>query len=293
MKKAIFPMFEKLWLTKTGERLEIISSFAGSGTITNQLLMGVPAEIALLSLEWEATRLSASSLVQDKSWHRLPFQGVLNQTPIVILVRPGNPLGISDFSDLARPGIRIIHPDPATSGGANWAIVAEYGSTLDQQGTILNTRTELLAGIWRNVVARASSARAARTMFDNGFGDALVTYEQELLLDRAEGLLRGEIIYPKKTVLCENTLVLLDKYITTETRSVLNAFIDFLWSDQAQRIFLDYGFRSVDDSLNKERSDFGKIETLSSITEYGGWGRAKPEIIDEIWKNRALKKEER
>jgi len=290
MKQAAFPAFENLWFMKTGERLEIISSFAGSGTITNQLLMGVPAEMALLSLELDAQRLSASHLIEDQSWHRLPHRGVLNRTPIVLLVRPGNPRGVQDFADLALKGVRLIHPDPSTSGGANWAIVAEYGSALALNSGNSQAATDLLSGIWNNVVARASSARAARTMFDNGFGDVLVTYEQEVLFDHSRGILRGEIVYPKRTVLCENTLVLIDKNITPEARGVVDAFVTFLWSEQAQRIFVNYDFRSINECLNEERSDFGNIPQPSSIEEFGGWGKVKSDIIEDIWKNQVLKR---
>ncbi len=289
MKQVAFPAFENLWFMKSGERLEIISSFAGSGTITNQLLLGVPAEMALLSLQLDAQRLSASHLIEDQSWHRLPHRGVLNRTPIVLLVRPGNPKGVQDFADLARPGIRLIHPDPSTSGGANWAIVAEYGSALALNSGNSPAAADMLSGIWNNVVARASSARAARTMFENGFGDVLVTDEQEVLFDRSKGILRGEIIYPKTSILCENTLVLLDKNIPPEGRGLVDAFVTFLWSDQAQRIFVNYGFRSINDCLNEERSDFGNIPDLCSIEEFGGWGKAKSDIIEGIWKNQALK----
>lgn len=127
-------------------------------------------------------------------------------------------------------------------------------------------------------------------MFDNGFGDVLVTYEQEVLFDHSRGILRGEIVYPKRTVLCENTLVLIDKNITPEARGVVDAFVTFLWSEQAQRIFVNYDFRSINECLNEERSDFGNIPQPSSIEEFGGWGKVKSDIIEDIWKNQVLKR---
>lgn len=290
MKQAIFPTFQRLWFEETGERVEIISSFSGSGTITNQLLMGVPAELALFSLELDAQRLSDSQLVEAQSWHRLPYQGVLNRTPIVLLARPGNFLGIHDFADLVRPGIRIIHPDPLTSGGANWAIMAEYASAQNQIPGQLQTAYELLLGIWKNVVARASSARAARTMFENGFGDVLVTYEQDVLYDRSIGVLKGEIIYPQSLILCEHILVLIEKNIPLADRRLVDAFTTFLWSEEAQRIFIRYGFRSIDENLNKERLDWGNISGQLRIEDFGGWGKAKTDIIDGIWKKQVLER---
>lgn len=290
MKQEIFPTFQRLWFEETGERVEIISSFSGSGTITNQLLMGVPAELALFSLELDAQRLSTSHLVEDQSWHRLPCQGVLNRTPIVFLARPGNLLGIHDFADLVRPGVRIIHPDPLTSGGANWAIMAEYASTLNQIPGQPQAAHDLLLGIWKNVVARASSARAARTMFENGFGDVLLTYEQDVLYDRSIGVLKGEIIYPQSSILCEHILVVIDKNIPLTDRRLVNTFTTFLWSEEAQRIFVKYGFRSINDCLNEERLDWGNISNLLRIEDFGGWGKAKIDIIEGIWKNQVLKR---
>ena len=126
--EGIFPAFQKQWAAEGHGRVEFVSSFGGSGTVTNQVILGVPAQVVLLSLESDAERLADAGTIARDSWKRLPQAGVVNLTPFVILVRPGNPLGIRDFQDLTRPGVRIVHPDPMTSGGANWAIVAEYGA---------------------------------------------------------------------------------------------------------------------------------------------------------------------
>jgi sulfate/thiosulfate transport system substrate-binding protein len=289
MKQAIFPAFERLWLMNTGERLKIIGSFSGSGTITNQLLMGVPAEFALLSLELDAQRLSDSRLIVNESWHQLPCRGVLNRTPLVLLVRSGNPKRIHDFADLMQPGIRIIHPDPFTSGSSNWAILAEYGLAPKFGKGESQAAHDQLLGIWRNVVARASSARAARTMFENGFGDVLVTFEQDALYDKGRGALQGEIVYPKKSIMCEHTLVMISKNINSEKSGLVDAFVSFLWSEQAQRIFVNYGFRSMDECLNEERSDFGNISDLLQIEDFGGWQKARTDIIEGIWMDRILR----
>ena len=173
MNDTIFPAFEKRWLESGGEPVTVAASFAGSGTVTNQIVLGVPAELALLSLESDAERLADAGVIPQGSWKSLPHAGVVNRTPFVILVRPGNPKGIHDFADLARPGVKVVHADPLTSGGASWAVLAEYGAGARAGGREAGER--LLFGIWKNVVAQASSARAARTQFDNGFGDALVT----------------------------------------------------------------------------------------------------------------------
>jgi sulfate transport system substrate-binding protein len=255
--------------------------------VTNQLVMGVPAQLALLSIELDAMRLAGAGVLAADSWHALPQNGVVNRTPFIILVRPGNPRDIRDFTDLTRAGVRIVHPDPLTSGGANWAILAEYGAAASGEGGTSEAGYDLLRGVWRNVVAQAASARAARTQFENGFGDALITYEQEVIRDRALGRLSGEIIYPRRTVLSEHTLVVLDRNIRPEERDVIDAFVAFLWSDTAQRIFVDYGFRSVKAQLNQSPA-FGAIAEPFTVDDLGGWTTAKGDIVDAIWKERVL-----
>jgi sulfate transport system substrate-binding protein len=289
MNKGIFPAFQQEWQARTGQRVEFVSSFAGSGTVRNQLIMGVPAHLALLSLELDAQELAKAHVIPPESWKQFPEHGVVNRTPFVILVRAGNPQRIHDFADLARPGVKVVHPDPLTSGGANWAIVAEYGAGLRQGQGKLEAGRQLLTGIWLNVVAQAASARAVRTQFENGFGDALITYEQELLYDRNRGRLKGEIVYPHSTIESEHTLVVIRRNVAPRERQVVEAFIEFLWSEKAQRLFVENGFRSVKMQLNEANPHFGKIPDLFSIDDFGGWTKAKREIVDDVWKKQVLK----
>ncbi len=265
------------------------SSFAGSGTITNQIVLGAPAELALLSLESDAERLADAGVIPSGSWKRLPEGGVVNRTPFVIFVRTGNPLGIADFADLTRDGVRVVHPDPLTSGGANWAIVAEYGAGYREAGGDPAAGEALLAGVWNNVAAQAASARAARTQFENGFGDALITYEQEAVYDKGRGRLKADVVIPRRTILSEHTLVVIDRNIPKKDRALIDRFVQFLWSEEAQRIFVRYGFRSVREDLNAGHPEFGTIEDPFRISDFGGWHRAKKEIVENVWKRRVMK----
>ena len=291
MNEAVLPEFARQWRERTGERIEFVTSFAGSGTITNQLILGVPAQLGLLSLELDAGRLAKAGVIPAGSWRRLPYGGVVNRTPFVLVVRKGNPKGIHDFADLARPGVRVVHPDPLTSGGANWAILAEYGSAARRAapGGEREAGLRSLLGVWRNVVAQAASARAARTQFENGFGDVLVTYEQDVLKDAVKGTLPGEIVYPTSTVLSEHTLVVLDRNVAPSERPLIDALVAFLWSEPAQKLFVERGFRSVDERLNAANPAFGRIADPFRVGDFGGWERVKKEIVDGIWKDRVLK----
>src|SRR5258705_9643637 len=197
LEKAIYPGFVAKWKQEHGQDIHFTSSFAGSETVTNQILQGVPAEIAILSIERDAQRLKDGNFVTS-DWHALPYKGIVNKTPFVILVRKGNPKGILDFADLAKPGVRLIHPDPVSSGGAQWSILAIYGSELikseKETGEPDKARAQqTLQAIWKNVISTPGSAREARTQFETGFGDALITYELEgLLMKNAGG--PGEIV---------------------------------------------------------------------------------------------------
>lgn len=287
MNQGVFPAFESAWKSETGEDVEFITSFSGSGTITNQMILGVPADVGILSLELDGLRLVEAGTLPGPTWRELPDQGILNRTPFIILVRPGNPKGIHDFADLTRPGVSVVHADPLTSGGAQWAILAEYGSVYLQTGDSELAYDQLL-GIWKNVVSQAPSARAARTQFESGFGDALITYEQELLPALKDGTLAGEIIYPASTILSEHIVVVLDKNVDSDERDLVDAFVSSLWEQPAQKIFVEYGFRSTDESLNSLNPLFGEIRMPFTVADLGGWPQAKKEIVDDIWRSRVL-----
>lgn len=288
MEEAIFPGFRQHWRSLHGTEVEVISSFAASGTVTNQIIMGVPADLALLSVELDALRLADAGVVEPAAWRSLPDAGVVNRTPFVILVRPGNPKGIRDFEDLTRPGVGVVHPDPLTSGGAAWAILAEYGAGLRRPGGSPEEGYRLLLGVWRNVIALAASARAARTQFDQGFGDALVTYEQEALYDIARGRLAAEVVYPRATILSEHTLVPISRNISTDAAPIVDALVEYLWTEAAQREFVARGFRSILPHLDAANPAFGHIEAPFYVADLGGWERANKEIVQGVWRQRVL-----
>jgi sulfate transport system substrate-binding protein len=296
LEKVIFPGFAEKWKLEHGEEIRFTSSFAGSETITNQILQGVSADIAILSIERDAERLREGRAVTS-DWRELPHQGIVNQTPFVILVRSGNPRVIRDFADLAKPGVRVIHPDPVSSGGAQWSVLAIYGAELVKSEVRTGTRDEAralrtLQAVWRNVISTPGSAREARTQFETGFGDALVTYELEGLLMKAAGA-PIEIIVPEATILSQHPVVIVDRNVTPVERTVVEAFIQYLWSEEAQMAFVKHHFRSVtDETLNSANQQFVEIELPFTIDYFGGWSRAYPEIIERIWRDQVQKSKE-
>lgn len=295
LEKAVFPAFAAKWKQEHGEDVRFTSSFAGSETVTNQILQGVGADVAILSIERDVDRLKQGGAVTS-DWHQLPNQGIVNKTPFVILVRKGNPKGIHDFADLGRPGVKLIHPDPVSSGGAQWSVLAIYGSELikseKQTGSRDETRArETLKAIWRNVISTPGSAREARTQFETGFGDALITYELEALLMKQAGA-AIDIVVPESTIFSEHPAAIIDRNVTADERAVVNAFIQYLWSEDAQRAFVQYHFRSVtNEALNDANKEFAQIKLPFTVTDLGGWSRAYPEIIEKIWRDQAQRKQ--
>ena len=289
LEKSVYPGFAAKWKAEHGLDVHFTSSFAGSETITNQILAGVKADIAILAIDRDVTRLQDVGFVVA-DWQALPQKGIINQTPFVILVAGGNPKGIQDFPDLAKPGVRVIHPDPVSSGGAQWSILAIYGSELmKSQEETSNPdparAIQTLKAIWRNVKSTPGSAREARTQFELGYGDALITYELEGLLMKQAGA-SVEIVAPRATIFSEHPAVAIDRHVDASRRPLVDAFLRYLWSEEAQRAFVQYHFRSVtDESLNQANPQFAKIELPFRIDYFGGWQRAYPEIIERVFRD--------
>ncbi len=304
LEKAIYPAFAAKVKREHGFDVRFTSSFAGSETVTNQILQGVKAQIAILSIERDAQRLKDKGLVTS-DWHTLPQKGIVNKTPFVILVRKGNPKGIHDFPDLAKPGIRLIHPDPISSGGAQWSVLAIYGSEVvkaeKQTPNFGNVPpkeigqargSELLKAIWRNVISTPSSAREARTQFELGNGDALVTYELDgLLMKLGSAKIDAEIVVPEATILSEHPAVVVDRNVSAADRPVIDAFMQYLWSDEAQRAFVRFHFRSsTNDALNQENKELATIRYPFTVDYFGGWDKAYPDVIEGVFRDSVQKR---
>lgn len=296
MDNAVLPAFTEKWKREQGEDVRFVTSYAGSETVTNQILQGVGADLGIFSIERDVQRLVEKGLVKPDWKAGLPQGGVLNKTPFVILVRRGNPKGIRDFADLGKPGVKLIHPNPEGSGGAQWSILAIYGSELRKAQASAEGgggppseaarahALQLLKSVWGNVISSPGSAREARTQFETGYGDALITYELEgLLMKQAKAPF--EIVVPRATILSEHPAVLIDRNVTDEERPLLDAFMQYLWGDEAQQAFVKYHFRAVtNESFNDANGEFARVEQPFTVGDlFGGWGRAYPEVIEGVW----------
>ncbi|HEY8460192.1 MAG TPA: extracellular solute-binding protein [Blastocatellia bacterium] len=287
LETSILPDYQREWEKKTGQRLTFEGSYAGSEIVTNQIVAGAPADVAILAIERNADRLIRPDVTRNE-WRKLPYGGILNKTPMVILVRPGNPKGIRDFADLAKPGVGLIHCDPASSGAGQWSLLAIYGSELIKSEKRTGVRDEqkafnLLRSVWKNVKATTPSAREARTQFERGEGDALITYELDAmqLLDKKFPV---EIVMPRATVFSEHPVVIIDHAMSPSKYALVELFVRSLWEPAAQQAWVNSHFRSVTDEKLNEK--FPKVEMPFYAKDLGGWSRIYPEIIEGVWKQK-------
>ena len=287
LETSILPAYEREWKRKTGQRLTFETSYASSEIVANQIVAGAEADVAILAIERNADRLYRPDVTQNE-WRKLPYGGIVNKTPMVIVVRQGNPKRIHDFEDLAKPGVRLIYSDPASSGSGQWSLLAIYGSELIKSEKKTGVRDkqkafDLLRRISRNVKATPGSAREARTHFERGEGDALITYELEAmqLLDKK---LPVAIVMPRATIYSEHPVVIIDHLMDPSKYALVELFVRSLWEPEAQQAWVKSHFRSVTDEKLNEK--FPKIEMPFYAKDLGGWSKAYPEIVEGVWKHK-------
>ena len=270
--QSIFPAFEQSWEAETGRDLVIEGVFGPSGTLASQIVLGSPADVALLSNEQHVNWLKAGKRVRADTG---PV--VVSFSPMVILTRPGNPKAIAEFSDLAQPELCLLHADPRSSGAGDWALLAEYGSAFFETNDRSTAEAQLEA-IWQNVRLLGSSARASLTLFELGACDALVTYEQDARLARARGV-PLEIVLPERTIVAEHVVVIVDDNVSRSERAVAEDFVAFLLGDPGQQAFARYHLRPA----GFEEDAFPPITSPFTVADLGGWSKIYPQLVEDLW----------
>jgi sulfate transport system substrate-binding protein len=284
----ILPRFARHWEQRTGRKLRFEESYSGSGAQARAIASGFDADVAILSLEGDIDKLVKAGLVR-KDWNAGPHRGMITRSLVVIGHRPGNPQQIHDWNDLTKPEIGVVYPDPKTSGGARWNVNAIYGAGLFRAGRSNPDRgaaRELLTHVQRNVITMDASGRQSMATFERGTGDAIVTYENELLL---EGKLEGRVppyVIPPATLLIEGPAAVVDSSVERHgTRALAEAFLDYLRSDEGQRILVDFGFRPLNPDLDSHAGRRPLPPDLFTMNDLGGWDRNKKEVFETggIW----------
>jgi sulfate/thiosulfate transport system substrate-binding protein len=258
--------------TSAGAGVSFDESYAASGEQSRAVAAGLPADVVAFSLEPDVTRLVDEGLV-DAAWKEDEFDGMVSRSVVVLAVRKGNPEGIRGWADLVQPGIEVITPNPFTSGGAQWNVMAAYGAQLEL-GRTEKQATDYLRSLFRNVSVQDKSAREALQTFVGGKGDVLIAYENEAILAQSKGE-ELDYVVPDQTILIENPIAVVDDGDTASAES----FVEFARSPEAQRVFGEAGYRPVRDEILGEL-DFPTPPALFTIAELGGWSTVRERFFD-------------
>jgi sulfate transport system substrate-binding protein len=254
-----------------GEGVSFDQSFGSSGEQSRAVEAGLRADVVAFSLEPDLTRLVEAGLVA-KDWNAGEHKGMVTDSVVVFMVREGNPKGIESWDDLTKDGVEVLTPNPFTSGGARWNVMAGYGAQLEQGDSPEQAR-EYLRALFANVVVQDKSARESLTTFASGKGDVLLGYENEAIFAQRRGQ-AVEYVVPDQTILIENPVA-----VTEDASEAAPGFLEFLTSDEAQKVFGEEGYRPVVKSVF-ETFDFPTPAGLFTIADVGGWATVQKEFFD-------------
>ena len=282
----IIPLFQEYWLEETGQKVTFEESYLGSGAQSRAIVEGFEADVVALSLEADVIRIQEAGLITH-DWKDGEHQGIITTSIVSFAVREGNPKDVHDWDDLIQDGLEILTPNPNTSGGAMWNILALYGAALRGQIEEVpadnpNAAFEFLCQMLSNVSVMDKAARDSVLNFEMGIGDLAITYENEVLVGRQSGN-TYELVIPTSTILIQNPIAVVDASVDKHgTREVAEAFIAFLYSTQAQEIYAEYGLRVVNAEVAAAHTDiYPEVTDLFTVEYFGGWDTIMTDIFGE------------
>jgi sulfate/thiosulfate-binding protein len=259
--------------TAAGKDVSFTQSYGASGEQSRAVAAGLPADVVAFSLEPDVTSLVQKGLV-PKNWNKNRYKGMVTRSVVVFVLRDGNPKHIRGWNDLIKPGVQVVTPNPFTSGGARWNVMAAYGAQL-RAGRTPKQAVTYLQKLFKHVVAQPSSAREALQTFLAGRGDAMLAYENEAVFARKKGQ-SVQFLIPKATILIENPIAVTSK---ASHRAEATAFVNYLHSLSAQKIFADNGYRPLLPAAAKGFS-FPSRPQLFTIKYVGGWPQVEKRFFD-------------
>lgn len=270
--------FIAAWRAKDGGRVSVSQSHGGSGSQARAVLDGLEADVVTLALAADIDALAKRGLLATDWQSRLPDNACPYTSTIVFLVRKGNPKGIKDWSDLAKPGVAVITPNPKTSGGARWNFLAALAWADRQPGATAQTAEAFMNALFRNVPVLDTGARGSTTSFaQRGLGDVLLAWENEAWLVRKEfGATDYEIVYPSLSVLAEPPVAVVDKVVDRKgSRAVAQAYLEYLYSKEGQGIVAKNYYRPRDKAVMAEHAERFPSLPMVTIADFGGWDEAQ------------------
>jgi sulfate/thiosulfate transport system substrate-binding protein len=268
--EELIPAFQK---TAAGEGVGFDQSYGSSGEQSRAVDAGLPSDVVAFSLEPDITRLVETDLV-DAGWSEDEYGGMVTNSVVVFAVRKGNPENIRTWDDLLKSGIEVINPNPFTSGGARWNVMAAYGAQLEL-GKSEEEAADYLRELFEHIPVQDKSARESLQTFVGGKGDVLLAYENEAITAQQKGE-ELEYAIPDQTILIENPVA-----VTTESGNAeaAQAFVDFLRTPEAQTIFGEKGYRPVVEDVLAE-FDYPDPPALFTIQDVGGWDEVMTKFFD-------------
>ena len=282
--KEINPAFIKSWKAQTGEDVTVNQSHGGSSKQARAVIDGLEADVVTMNQSSDIDAIASRGKLIPADWaKRLPNNAAPTTSTTVILVRKGNPKAIKDWADLAKPGVSVVIPNPKITGNGRYTYVAAWGGLVKGGATPAQAR-ETVQKIFANVPVFDGGGRAATTTFaQRNIGDALCTFESEINLIKAEFGDNFDVVYPKWSILAENPVSLIDKVVDKKgTRKQAEAYLKFLWSDEAQEIAAKHQIRPRSEKvLAKYAKDFPKINTFTIDEAFGGWTKAQKDHFDD------------
>jgi sulfate transport system substrate-binding protein len=271
--------FAEHWKKTAGQDVKVKQSHGGAAKQARSVIDGLQADVVTLALSYDIDEIAQRGLIAKDWQKRLPNNSAPYTSTIVFLVRKGNPKNIKEWSDLARPGVSVITPNPKTSGGARYNYLAAWGYALKQPGGNEKTAQELLTKIYKNVPVLDSGARGSTTTFiEREIGDVLITWENEALLAIRElGPDKVQIVVPSLSVLAEPPVTVVDKVVDRRgTRKVAEAYLNYLYSDAGQELAGKHYYRPINEKIAaKYASQFPKVKLLTVDEIAGGWTKAQ------------------
>ncbi len=278
--------FTKYWQEKSGDKLTVQQSHGGSGKQARSVIDGLAADVVTLALAYDIDAIAEKGRQLPPDWQkRLPDNSSPYTSTIVFLVRKGNPKGIKDWDDLAKPGVSVITPNPKTSGGARWNYLAAWGYALRKHGNDEAQARDLLARIFKNVPVLDTGARGATTTFvQRGIGDVLIAWENEALLSLKEsGGAQFELVRPSLSILAEPPVAWVDKVANKHgTRELAETYLRYLYSPEGQEIAARNFYRPRLESVAKKyEATFPKVELFTIDQVFGGWQQAQKKHFSE------------
>lgn len=285
-------IFTEHWLQESGQQINVIQSHGGSGKQALEVANGLQADVVTLALEYDVKAIENAGLIEPDWINEFAEDSAPYTSTILFLVRKGNPKNIHDWDDLIKEDVGVITPNPKTSGGARWNYLAAWAYAKDQYGSDEAKVKNFIKALYKNVLVLDSGARGATTSFvENGQGDVLIAWENEAFLSIKDYPDDYEIVTPSISILAQPSVAIVDSVVDQrETREVATAYLQYLYSEAAQRIAADNYYRPSNKDILKQYGDqFDLNITLVNINDFGGWAAAQEThfadggVFDEIY----------